>query len=149
MNLEKKIRDCIVPILQELNIELVDLKVHGTRGNQVLRIFIDAENGVTVKDCTDASRAISDILDIEDLIPNRYRLEVSSPGIDRPLTNERDFRRNLNRNVKIVYKTDETVHTVQGNIEAVQPGKVIINTEQQTAEIPIQTIEKAKIVLKW
>ena len=149
MDLEKKIRESIIPVLDDLNVELVDFALHGVSRNQVLRVFIDTETGVSVDECKRVSRAISDVLDIEDIIPNRYRLEVSSPGIDRPLKTERDFRRNLNRNVQIVYQADETQYPLQGKITAVHAGNVILETKQKTAEIPIQAIEKAKIVLKW
>src|SRR5438552_18121137 len=78
---------------QALGFELVDVELMGGRQNQLLRVYIDSPRGVTVDDCAQVSRQLSAILDVEDPFPGSYRLEVSSPGLDRPLVRPEDFER--------------------------------------------------------
>jgi ribosome maturation factor RimP len=87
-----RIEQVIQPVLRDYGLELVDVewRAHGPRG--VLRVFIDKLGGVGVDDLARVSRQMGDLLDVEDIIPERYDLEVSSPGLDRPLRKEREFR---------------------------------------------------------
>jgi len=150
MEIVQKIRTLILPVLDELGFELVELALQGSARNQVLRIYIDTETGVSIEECQQASQAISDVLDTEDIIPNRYRLEVSSPGVHRPLKSERDFKRNINRQVRVNYQTAGiNRNTIQGIIDSVVDGKLMLKVENQLVEIPIHAIDTAKIVLKW
>lgn len=91
----------ISPILEQLGFELVELEFKREGRDWFLRIFIDKEGGVTLDDCADVSREVDALLDVEDLIDTAYRLEVSSPGIDRPLRNARDYERFRGRLVKV------------------------------------------------
>lgn len=84
--------------------ELVEVELHPGSKGLVVTIFIDKEGGVTVRDCELFSRSIEAMLDVEDPIKGSYILEVSSPGLDRPLRTKRDFSKNLGRNVKITTK---------------------------------------------
>src|SRR5437762_5385474 len=86
---------------QALGFELVDVELMGGRQNQTLRIYIDSPRGVTVDDCAEVSRQLSAILDVEDPFPGSYRLEVSSPGLDRPLVRPDEFRRFRGATVKV------------------------------------------------
>lgn len=84
--------------------ELVEVELHPGSKGLVVTIFIDKDGGVTVRDCELFSRSIEALLDVEDPIKGSYVLEVSSPGLDRPLKTKRDFSKNLGRNVKITTK---------------------------------------------
>ncbi len=95
------------PLLTDLGFELVDVVFATEYGRKVLRFFIDKPGGVTIDDCTQASRDLSTLLDVQDPIPQRYTLEVSSPGLDRPLVKEKDFIRYAGKKVKI--KTKEPI----------------------------------------
>lgn len=149
MDIVERLNELILPVLDEMNVELVELSFRGGRNNRLLRLFVDTESGITVEECRRVSQAVSDILDTEDIIPDRYRLEVSSPGVDRPLTTERDFLRNLGREVSFQVGSDEENRKVQGIIKTVQDEKVTIQVKQKQEEIPIQSIQNAKVVLKW
>jgi ribosome maturation factor RimP len=96
-----KIRSIAQPVLSDMRLELVDLEFKREGGSWILRFFIDKEGGVTLDDCAAFSREIDVVLEIEDLIPAAYRLEVSSPGLDRPLKKREDFRRFVGERVKI------------------------------------------------
>lgn len=85
-------------------VELVDVEYRPSRGNPVLRLYIDKEGGISLEDCSRVSRAMGDALDTEDLIPFSYRLEVSSPGADKALKGPRDFKRFVGRPAKLVLR---------------------------------------------
>lgn len=99
--LTKKIKDVATPILRSMGLELFEVQFSGPMKGGHLRIFIDKEEGVTLDDCAKVSRFLSPALDIEDDMPSDYTLEVSSPGLKRPLRNESDFHRFVGKKVKI------------------------------------------------
>ncbi|MCL5292540.1 MAG: ribosome maturation factor RimP [Actinobacteria bacterium] len=98
---EHKLSIIIDPVLGAMDLELVDLELRREAGGLVLRIFIDSPEGVDLDTCTDASNAISGALEIEDPIEGTYNLEVSSPGIERPLTKNEHFIRFVGERAKV------------------------------------------------
>lgn len=91
----------VEPILDDLGFELVDLVYRRETSDWVLRVYIDKDGGVTLDDCVLVSREVGALLEVEDVIPSAYRLEVSSPGLDRPLKKSADFDRFAGRLAKI------------------------------------------------
>ncbi|MCS7215928.1 MAG: ribosome maturation factor RimP [Thermodesulfovibrio sp.] len=102
--LKEKITDYANMIAEQEGMEVFNVDIYPGRKGLILRIFIDKEGGVTIKDCENFSRAIEAILDVEDPIKSSYTLEVSSPGVDRPLKDKKDFLKNIGREVKITTK---------------------------------------------
>ena len=98
---EKRTEELLLPIIEEKQFELVDVEYLKEGSNWYLRAYIDKEGGITVDDCELVSRTLSDILDKEDFISDAYILEVSSPGLGRPLKKEKDFQRSLGKEVEI------------------------------------------------
>ena len=96
---EAKAEELIMPIVEANHFELVDVEYVKEAGNWYLRIYIDKEGGININDCELVSRAFSDILDKEDPIEDAYILEVSSPGLGRPLKKDKDFQRNLGEGI--------------------------------------------------
>ena len=116
---EEKTEKLILPILERMNFELVDLEYVKEAGLYYLRAYIDKEGGITVNDCEAVAREMSDLLDRYDFIDESYTLEVSSPGLGRPLKKEKDYIRNLDQEVEIhtyrmVNKTKEFVGLLKG-----------------------------------
>ena len=99
--IEARTEELVQPLVAEKQFELVDVEYVKEGGSYYLRIYIDKEGGITVNDCEDISRPFSDILDREDYIDGSYILEVSSPGLGRPLKKEKDFKRSLGEEVEI------------------------------------------------
>ncbi|MEJ5227624.1 ribosome maturation factor RimP [Thermodesulfovibrio sp.] len=147
-------------VSEQEGVELFEVEVYPGGKGLMVRVFIDRENGVTIKDCENFSRALEAILDVEDPIKSSYTLEVSSPGIDRPLREKKDFLRNLGRQVKITTKekiADKTFFI--GKIVDVGDDWVRIQIDEQTTKgqkrkekgemlfIPIEKILKAQIFL--
>ena len=146
----EKINELILPVLEHQDVDLIDIDLKGKQGNQVLRIFIDPENGVNLDLCTKVSRDISDVLDTADIIKNKYRLEVSSPGFDRPLKTFKDFKRNINRKVKIEYLNEANEQVINtGTIQAVDMQEVFLQGEKEIIKILLIKIQSAKILPLW
>ncbi len=98
---ESRTEQLILPILNEKQFELVDVEYVKEAGDWYLRAYIDKPGGITIDDCEAVSRKLSDLLDEADFIPDAYILEVSSPGITRPLKKDRDYDRNIGKPVEI------------------------------------------------
>jgi len=91
-------------MLYDMGYELVEVEYLSTYGRWVLRLYIDKGNGVTIDDCADVSRELGDIIDIKEIIDHEYVLEVSSPGLNRPLRREKDFIRAVGSRIKLKMK---------------------------------------------
>src|SRR5512138_37141 len=102
------------PLLAAFGVELVDLEYKREGRQMVLRLYLDKPGGITLDDCAEVSRELSTILDVEDCIPEEYTLEVSSPGLNRPLKKRSDFERAVGRLVKV--KTFAQVADEKGNL---------------------------------
>ncbi len=100
-NYERRTEEILIPIVAANQFELVDVEYIKEAGNWYLRVYIDKEGGITVDDCEVVSRALSDILDEEDYIEGSYILEVSSPGLGRPLKKDKDFERSMGQDVEV------------------------------------------------
>lgn len=142
-----KLRSLAQPVVEGLGMELVDVAIVTDHGRRVLRVTIDKPGGVTVDDCGDVSRELGTILDVEDPIPQRYSLEVSSPGLDRPLLSEKDFIRFSGKKARI--KTREAIEgrkKFKGTIDAVVDGRVrVTDFDGKVFEIPLPIIEMARL----
>lgn len=104
-SIETTIEELVQPIIDTNNFELVDVEYVKEAGEYFLRIFVDKEGGISLNECEVVSRALSEILDVKDPIKDNYYLEVSSPGLDRPLKKDKDFVRYQGRDVEIkLYK---------------------------------------------
>ncbi|MFP5350684.1 MAG: ribosome maturation factor RimP [Gammaproteobacteria bacterium] len=98
---DTRLRALVESGVNALGFDLVDVELVGGRQHQTLRVYIDSRGGITVDDCADVSRHVSAILDVEDPLPGSYTLEVSSPGLDRPLVTRADFERYCGEIVKV------------------------------------------------
>jgi ribosome maturation factor RimP len=140
------------PILESMGLELVDIEFGRIGRDAVLRLFIDKEGGVMLDDCAALSRELSMVLDVEDVISCNYTLEVSSPGLDRPLKKQADYDRFVGRLVKVrTYQPflDDNGNkrkTFLGKLEGLVDGVVKMTlTEGQTASIPVERVAKANL----
>ena len=141
-----KVRPVAERILESEGMELVDIEYRRERGGRVLRLIIDQEGGVTLDDCASISHELDRNLDVEDISPGPYTLEVSSPGLNRPLKKESDFHRFINRVVRV--KTASPVEdrrTFRGRLLACRDGSVEIEVERSVVKIPMDCIVKANL----
>jgi ribosome maturation factor RimP len=136
--------------LKAMGLELYELKHHRAGRHSILRVYIDKPNGVTVEDCEQASRELSVLLDVEEFSSGPYSLEVSSPGTDRPLRTERDFRRVRGRDVSLALS--EPVlgrRTIGGTVRECVDNAVVLNCEGQDVTVPLSLIVTGKIEVKF
>ncbi len=154
-NLAEKLKEKLLPLIEEEGLELVNLEFSPGGPKSLLRIYVDRPAGVTIDNCAKLSRKIADFLDIEDLIPHRYNLEVSSPGLDRPLIKKEDFIRKIGEKIKVFLKEpvegklelvgeinkfhEETLY-LSTKPEGVEPG------ENEEKAVPFNKVLKAKII---
>lgn len=127
---EAKTESLIMPILDRMNFELVDVEYVKEGGTWYLRAYIDKEGGITVNDCEDVAREMNVLLDEEDFIPDAYVFEVSSPGLGRPLKKEKDYIRNMGKELEIrTYKAINRCKEFYGLLRAYDKDTVSIETE--------------------
>ncbi len=144
-----RVRELLQPILEEGGFELVDVEFVKEPVGWVLRIYADRpEGGITISDCQWISERIGTVLDVEDLIHHPYNLEVSSPGLDRPLKSRKDFERQKGVVVKI--KTHEPMdnqRNFKGEVVSASETGVTIHDVSRNAEveIPYENIKKARV----
>ena len=130
--IQSKTEFLLQPIMEINHFELVDVEYIKEGSNWYLRIYIDKEGGITINDCEVVSRAFSELLDEDDYITGAYIMEVSSPGLGRPLKKEKDFARNLNREVEIhLYKAKDKTKEFRGILEDYTEKTVTIKTEEE------------------
>lgn len=129
---EQRAEELLEPILADMEFELVDVEYVKEAGTWYLRSYIDKPGGITVDDCEAVSRQFSDRLDQEDFIEDSYIMEVSSPGLDRPLKKDKDFERNLGREVEIrTYRPIEKEKEFYGILCAYDDNSVTIEREDK------------------
>ena len=127
---EARTERLILPVLEEKNFELVDVEYVKEGGTYYLRAYIDKEGGITINDCEYVARIMNEILDREDYIPDSYTFEVSSPGLGRPLKKEKDYVRNMNKEVEIrTYRSINKSKEFYGLLKAYDKDTVTITDE--------------------
>jgi ribosome maturation factor RimP len=146
----EKIRELIEPILEYDNMELVDIECLRMKTRWLVRIFMDKEGGVTLDDCTEMSHQMSDVLDVHDIPPGPYTMEVSSPGLDRPLVRDKDFIKY--RGCKVHVRIDQPIDGIRNfRGELVDyldenGGKILmIDIAGRTYRIPRDKVVKANL----
>lgn len=142
------IADMLEPTIEALGLDLWGIE-HVVRGrSSLLRVYIDSEAGVTIDDCERASRQISAVLDVEDPLPGEYTLEVSSPGLDRPLFRIEQYDEFVGDVVNLRLRTPlNGRRKFKGLLQSVGEDRISMTVDNEPVEIPFQQIEKANVVL--
>lgn len=126
---EQKTEELLLPVLERYGFDLWDVEYVKEGGEYYLRAYIDKEGGITIDDCVDVSRELSDLLDEKDFIEEAYILEVSSPGLNRTLKKEKEFIRCIGRDVEVkTYKPVDGTKDFTGILKAYDAGAVTIDT---------------------
>jgi len=134
------------PLLQRLGYELVELEFSAGRAHAVLRLFIDREAGVTLDDCTQVSREVSTLLDVEDPIPSAYTLEVSSPGFDRVLRTQAHFGRFVGARVFVELKEPRAGRRrYTGKLLTVDEAGIALEVDREQVTVSFAEIGKARL----
>lgn len=141
-----ELRKLIEPAVTAMGYELVGVEM--TRARQaLLRVYIDREEGVSIDDCQKVSYQVSGLLDVEDPIAGRYSLEVSSPGLDRPLFQSQDFERFAGKLVRIKLAVPmDGRRKISGQLLGLVGGQVVLKIDEQELSVPLGNVDQARLV---
>jgi len=144
----KAIRDLVRGVVEPMGYELVGVQyLTGQPGGNVLRVYIDKEEGVQLDDCTVVSHQLSGVLDVEDPIPGNYNLEISSPGLDRPLFTPEHYQRYIGQQVNI--KLDPSIggrRKYKGTLMGIEDGTVEVEVDGEVYSLDLDDIRDARLV---
>ena len=138
------------PVATAEGVDLLDVEVKGQRNRRLVRLVADADDGLDVDRIAKISRAVGDALDDDDLIAGAYTLEVTSPGVDRPLRAPRDFARNVGREVRVVRHEElEGPRELRGTVQDVDDERLTLTVEGEDRVVPLAEVQHGKVVLPW
>jgi ribosome maturation factor RimP len=142
----EKVEALVKPLLDAKGMDVVDLEFVHEHGQWILRFFLDKAGGITLDDCAEMSNALGNVLDETDPIPQAYSLEVSSPGIYRPLRKEVDYARFIGERVDIkLYAPQDGRRHFIGTLAAVVEGNVVVESDGQKFILPLSGVAKAHL----
>lgn len=145
--LEKRLTEMLTSPVEALGFELVGIEFVRAGKHSILRVFIDHENGITVDDCAEVSHQVSAVLDVEDPITTEYNLEVSSPGMDRPLFKEQHYQAVVGEVVSVRLSMPmNNRRNFKGKLISTENGVVSIEVDGQTYDLAFANIEKGNLV---
>lgn len=151
MSLDQRLEDTLAEAIADMGCEWVGCDWVNTGNSSILRIYIDAENGVSLDQCAQASRELGAILDVEDFSANPYRLEVSSPGVERPLFRLEHYAKQVGKRASIRLRVPDPSgrRRFKGVIAAVEGStiRVAVDESDEILELACSQIEKAKLVV--
>ena len=145
---DERLHGLLQPVVNMMGYELVGIEYFPSGRHYILRLYIDREGaGIGLEDCERVSHQVSALLDVEDPIPGHYHLEVSSPGLDRPLCTAEHFRRFSGRRVKLrLWAPREGRRNYQGILQGVQGDRVRVEVDGECIDLPLEEIERARLV---
>jgi ribosome maturation factor RimP len=147
---EQKLTELLRPAVDETGKTLLGIEYISAGNNSILRLFIDHDNGIDVDDCAEVSRQVGAVLDVEDPISSEYSLEVSSPGVDRPLFEIKHFETVIGEtvNVKLSIPLNGR-RKFKGQLVAINNNNLIIEVDSIDYELPLGNVDKANLVAKF
>ncbi len=144
------LRKLLEPGVVALGFELVDVELAGSHHSPTLRVYIDGPAGVNVDDCARVSRQLSALLDVEDPLPGQYTLEVSSPGLDRPLVTPEDFRRFIGETIKVKMQPPLLGRkNFSGRLVDVTADHVVVEVDKEHFDLAFDGMERARLVPRF
>ncbi|MCP5324905.1 MAG: ribosome maturation factor RimP [Oceanospirillaceae bacterium] len=147
---EQQLIDMLKPVVESLGYEFWGLEYVSQGKNSVLCIYIESENGINVDDCANVSRQASAVLDVEDPISSEYNLEVSSPGLDRPLFTLDQFQRNVGEFVEVRLRYPfEGRRNFKGRLVAVEGEDAVVHVDDHEYLLPVEGIDKANVIYQF
>ncbi len=146
MAIVDRVRELVTPVVEAESADLYDVEHNGG----VLRVLVDAEGGIGIDDLKRISRAVSRQLDETDPMPGRYTLEVSSPGLERPLRTPEHFRRAVGESIKVkTMPTNEGARRLEGTLLSADDGGFDIETDEDQCRLRYDEVSKARTVFDW
>ena len=151
-SLTDRVRGLIDEVIAGSPLYLVDLAVRGQKGSRVVEVFVDSDEGLSVDELARVSREVGFLLETEDVIDGKYKLDVSSPGVDRPLVLPRQFKKNIGRRLEVQVQPEGggSKKTLQGELAAAdEEGIELALRNKETRRLRYADVTRAKIQLPW
>ncbi len=145
---ESRVQHVAEPIAKALRLEIVDVECQGRGAGTIIRVFVGKEGGIEIRDCEEFHHSLSRALDVVDPIPHAYRLEVSSPGLDRPLKRQKDYQRVVGQNIRVkVHQPVDGNVTLKGRLAEVNDRGIILQMRARTSRTLAHI--QGRVVLQW
>jgi ribosome maturation factor RimP len=148
INKENIVRICN-EIAEKLNFFVIDINFRGDNRKKIIEVFVDAEKNVDADNLAEISREINSVIEEQDIIQQAYRLDVSTPGVDRPLKFLKQFPKHINRNFEVIYKIGEEVKTITGKLLSVEGEELTFLSDKKEILIEFKNITTAKVIISF
>jgi len=147
---EQRVKALVEEVVAGSPVYVVDVVVRGGKGSRVVDVFVESDETLDVEELARINREVGFLLDVEDIIDGHYRLNVSSPGVDRPLMLPRQFRKNIGRQLRVRYRAGGGSSTVEGELTEADAGHiVIVHSGEEAARVAYDDVEEARVLLPW
>jgi ribosome maturation factor RimP len=148
--LNRKIEKALQPILEQHGAFLVELRSGGSTRQPTVEVFVDTDSGISISDCAEIGRELGKALEIERILDSSYRLEVSSPGLDRPLRLLRQYTKNVGRKFGIRYTAGDSTESLVGTLKSVEGSLLTFEADDgKVVPLSFETIIESKEQLLW
>ena len=136
-------------IAEKLNFFVIDINFRGDNRKKIIEVFVDAEKNIDADNLAEISREINSIIEEQDIIQQAYRLDVSTPGVDRPLKFLKQFPKHINRNFEVTYKTGNETNTITGKLLSVESEELTFLSDKKEVLIEFKNITTAKVIISF
>ena len=146
---DKELTSKFKEVVERHNHMLIESLIRGSRSDRVVELFVDNETGVTTEGCAEISRELNQLIEAEKLFPGKYRLDVSSPGTDRPLKFLKQYTKHVDRNFQVKYTDGEEQKKIEGKLKKIDEKTLIFVTKLGETHIKFENINSAKVQLNF
>ena len=136
-------------IAEKLNFFVIDITFRGDNRKKIIEVFVDAEKNIDADNLAEISREINSIIEEQDIIQQAYRLDVSTPGVDRPLKFLKQFPKHINRNFEVTYKIENETRTITGKLLSVEKEELTFLSDKKEVLIEFKNITTAKVIISF
>ena len=136
-------------IAEKLNFFVIDINFRGDNRKKIIEVFVDAEKNIDADNLAEISREINSIIEEQDIIQQAYRLDVSTPGVDRPLKFLKQFPKHINRNFEVTYKIEDETRTITGKLLSVEKEELTFLSDKKEVLIEFKNITTAKVIISF
>jgi len=136
-------------IAEKLNFFVIDITFRGDNRKKIIEVFVDAEKNIDADNLAEISREINSIIEDQDIIQQAYRLDVSTPGVDRPLKFLKQFPKHINRNFEVTYKAEDETRTITGKLLSVEREELTFLSDKKEVLIEFKNITTAKVIISF
>ena len=136
-------------IAEKLNFFVIDITFRYDNRKKIIEVFVDAEKNIDADNLAEISREINSVIEDQDIIQQAYRLDVSTPGVDRPLKFLKQFPKHINRNFEVTYKTEDETRTITGKLLSVEREELIFLSDKKEVLIEFKNITTAKVIISF